>query len=165
MPQPNADLVLSPMVADDLDQVVEIERASFTNPWTREMFEGEMGRGAVSRSWVIRDRTAAVAGYCLGWLVAGELHISNLAVAPAQRRRGVGQRMLTAVLAEVAADGAHAATLEVRESNQSAINLYLRLGFRVVATRRRYYTDPVEDALVLWLTPPRGCDLESGNSL
>ena len=165
MPHPGSEFTLTPMAAGDLDQVVEIESASFTNPWTREMFAGEIGRGAVSRCWVIKDRSARVAGYCLGWLVAGELHISNLAVAPVHRRRGVGRQMLACVLAEVEAEGAEAATLEVRASNQAAINLYLGLGFRVLATRRHYYTEPVEDALVLWRTPGPGRNLESGISL
>jgi len=156
---------LSAMTAADLDRVLEIERASFSNPWSREMFAGELGRGAVSRAWVLRDANGVIVAYCLAWLVAGELHISNLAVAPERRRQGFGMLMLRRVLADAAADGGQAATLEVRESNKAALDLYLGLGFRVAGVRRRYYSDPVEDALVLWLASLPAADLESRKSL
>jgi ribosomal-protein-alanine N-acetyltransferase len=145
-----APFVLHPMQRDDLDAVVAIEQASFSNPWTRAMFEGELSRGAVARAWVVREReTEAVLGYCLGWLVAGELHISNLAVAPAARRRGVARWMLGQALARVAAEGGESAILEVRRSNVAALKLYSALGFRAVGVRRRYYSHPQEDAVVL----------------
>ena len=79
-----------------------------------------------------------------------ELHINNLAVAPPYRRRGIGTGLLTHVLNEGAKLGAHRATLEVRRSNDVARHLYERLGFATAGVRRAYYTNPVEDALVLW---------------
>ena len=94
--------------------------------------------------------------YCAAWLVFDELHINNLAVAPAWRRRGLGAALLSEVLARTAREGAHRATLEVRASNLAARGLYERFGFRTVTARRGYYTNPVEDALVLWREAENG---------
>jgi ribosomal-protein-alanine N-acetyltransferase len=82
--------------------------------------------------------------------VLDELHINNLAVLPAFRRKGVAGALLEHVLKEGSALGARRATLEVRRSNEAARRLYERLGFTVTGIRRGYYTNPVEDALILW---------------
>src|SRR5216683_3224520 len=82
--------------------------------------------------------------------VLDELHINNLAVLPAYRRAGIGSALLTHVLDEGARMGARRATLEVRRSNEAARQLYERFGFSVVGVRQGYYSNPVEDALVLW---------------
>jgi len=82
--------------------------------------------------------------------VLDELHINNLAVMPAHRRAGVATALLSGVLGDGARLGAKRATLEVRHSNVAAQRLYERFGFTVAGVRRKYYTNPVEDALVLW---------------
>ena len=132
-----APIDVGPLTVTELDEVVAIEAASFTNPWTREMFREELSRGGVGRAWVARRPGVGVVGYCLGWLVAGELHISNVAIRPDCRRQGLGWRLLNEVLAASAAQGAVSATLEVRRSNVAACNLYERLGFRVAGVRAR----------------------------
>jgi ribosomal-protein-alanine N-acetyltransferase len=86
--------------------------------------------------------------------VAGELHVNTIAVDPARRRQGLGTRLVQHVIQEARAAGAHDATLEVRRSNTAAIQLYERLGFRVEAIRPKYYTEPEEDALILWRREP-----------
>ena len=91
-----------------------------------------------------------VVAFCACWIIFDELHINTLAVAPEHRRRRVATRLLTRVLGEAAAAGVRKATLEVRASNQAALLLYERLGFHVTAVRERYYTQPDEDALILW---------------
>jgi ribosomal-protein-alanine N-acetyltransferase len=149
----------------DLDEVVAIEESSFTNPWTRTMFLGELGRGDVARAWVLRAPGGRVVAYCLGWLVAGELHISNLATGPAWRRQGLGRAFLQRALETVADEGGVDATLEVRQSNAAARNLYQELGFTVVGVRSRYYSDPTEDALVLRLDRLPAGQLETGRTL
>lgn len=147
---------IGPMVIErDLDGILAVDQASFTNPWTREMFEWEAAHSDVARVYVVRAGGAGVIAYCAGWIVFDELHINNLAVLPAWRRRGVGRALLEAVLAEARRLGAVRATLEVRASNQAARALYERAGFRPAGLRRGYYTNPVEDALILW------CDLTS----
>lgn len=142
---------VEPLEEGDLDEVLEIERASFTNPWSRQMFVWEMENAGVSYAYVLRTPEWRVAGFCTVWIVLDEVHINNIAVRPECRGHGAGRVLLLQVLSEGVALGAAKATLEVRRSNVSALKLYEGLGFRVHGTRRNYYTSPVEDALVLWL--------------
>jgi len=145
------------LAEQDLDEIVAIEVASFTNPWTRQMYLRELQNPDVSFLYVLRmpvggEGRAAyrIAGFCSFWLVLDEIHINNLAV----RRGYQGQRLGTALLEHVlqagARRGAERATLEVRRSNAPARRLYERLGFTVAATRPNYYVSPPEDALILW---------------
>jgi [ribosomal protein S18]-alanine N-acetyltransferase len=134
----------------DLDAVLAIEVESFTSPWTREMYVAELENVGVSFCYLARDETGQILGFCSFWRVLDELHINNLAVAPPYRRRGIGSTLLSYVLSEGAKLGAHRATLEVRRSNEVARHLYDHLGFATAGVRRAYYTNPVEDALVLW---------------
>lgn len=136
--------------AEDLDAVLEVEQASFVSPWTREMFLWELHNSDVSHFYVLRLESERVAAYCSFWLVFDELHINNLAVRPAYRRQGLGEALLVHVLREAAQQGARRATLEVRRSNDVARRLYEKLAFVVTDTRCGYYTNPREDALILW---------------
>ncbi len=153
--QPAPDVpVVSPLAGlDDLEGILAVDAASFYRPWTRAMYEAELRNPSVSRIHVIRTASARVAGYCATWLVAGELHINNLAILPDLRRRGLATTLLREVLRCAAAAGCERATLEVRRSNHAARQLYEGLGFRLGGVRHDYYTDPVEDALILWRGP------------
>jgi ribosomal-protein-alanine N-acetyltransferase len=135
---------------NDLDAVLGIETESFTSPWTREMYLAELQNVGVSFCYLARDEQGIVVGFCSFWRVVDELHVNNLAVLPAYRRRGIGTSLLLSVLGEGARLGARRATLEVRRSNEAARRLYERLGFSTAGVRRAYYTNPIEDALVLW---------------
>ena len=134
----------------DLEGVLEVESESFTNPWTREMYAWELQNRSVCHILVVRTNECAVAGFCAFWLVFDEIHINNLAMRPSYRAQGIGTALLHHVLAEAKQLGARRATLEVRASNEGARRLYERLGFYVAGTRRNYYSNPVEDALILW---------------
>jgi ribosomal-protein-alanine N-acetyltransferase len=134
----------------DLDGVLEVEAESFTNPWTRDMYSWELQNRAVCHILIVRTEDCPVAGFCAFWLVFDEIHINNLAMRPRFRDQGIGTALLHHVLAEARDLGARRATLEVRASNAQARRLYERLGFYVAGTRRNYYTNPVEDALILW---------------
>lgn len=137
--------------AADLEGVLEVDALSFTRPWTRTMYESEFLNRDTSRMYVLRTPGRSVAGYCAAWFVLDEVHINNIAVRPELRGRGLGSALLARVLEEGRrAIGATRATLEVRRSNHDARRLYERFGFRVAGVRRDYYTDPTEDALVLW---------------
>jgi ribosomal-protein-alanine N-acetyltransferase len=138
----------------DLDGVLEVETESFTNPWTRDMFLKDLRNVSVSYGYVLRRPERRVVAFCTIWIVVDEMHINNLAVHPAYRGRGLGRALLVSVLRLWSGLGAPHATLEVRRSNEVAINLYTTLGFRVAGTRRDYYTEPVEDALILWRDQP-----------
>jgi ribosomal-protein-alanine N-acetyltransferase len=135
---------------EDLAGVLEVESESFTNPWTREMYSWELQNRSVCHIFVVRTPDCEVAGFCAFWLVFDEIHINNVAMRPKFRGRGIGTALLLHVLTEARNLGARRATLEVRASNDGARRLYDRLGFYVAGTRRNYYSNPVEDALVLW---------------
>jgi ribosomal-protein-alanine N-acetyltransferase len=135
---------------EDLDGVLEVESESFTNPWTRDMYAWELQNRSICHIYVVRTDDCRVAGFCAFWLVFDEIHINNVAMRPRFRSQGIGTRLMHHVLAAAKGLGARRATLEVRASNDPARRLYERLGFYVAGTRRNYYTNPVEDALILW---------------
>jgi [ribosomal protein S18]-alanine N-acetyltransferase len=143
-----ATLTVDRMRADDLDSVVAIERASFTMPWSRGAFLYEMEKNRVARCLVMRDGSSVVAYLCL-WEIGDELHVTNIAVDPAVRRKGIGRSLLQGVLDDARQRGLRLVALEVRPSNIEARALYESFGFRVVGRRRGYYYDTGEDALVM----------------
>jgi [ribosomal protein S18]-alanine N-acetyltransferase len=133
-----------------IDDILAVEEASFTSPWTREMYLAELNNTGVSYFYLARTEAGQVIGFCSFWRVLDELHINNLAVLPEHRRSGIGTDLLLRVLADGAVLGAKRATLEVRRSNEAAQKLYEKFGFTVAGVRRLYYSSPPEDALVLW---------------
>ncbi len=134
----------------DLDGVLEVEAESFTNPWTRAMYAWELQNPDVCHIYVVRTEACRVAGFCAFWLVVDEVHVNNVALRPAYRGRGMGTALMRRVLTEARRLGAVRATLEVRASNAGAIRFYQEMGFKITATRPQYYTNPAEDALILW---------------
>ena len=147
-------MTIEPLASEaDIEAIIAVEHASFTNPWTREMYVAELENRGVSFFFVARDDRRHIVGFCAFWRVLDELHINNLAVLPEARRGGVASALLRRVLAEGAKLGARRATLEVRRSNEIARRLYERFGFSVAGVRRGYYSQPTEDALVLWREP------------
>jgi ribosomal-protein-alanine N-acetyltransferase len=147
-------VTIEPLASEaDIEAIIAVEHASFTNPWTRDMYLAELENRGVSFFFVARDETRRIVGFCAFWRVLDELHINNLAVLPEARRTGVASALLRRVLAEGAKLGARRATLEVRRSNEIARRLYERFGFSVAGVRRAYYSQPTEDALVLWREP------------
>lgn len=135
--------------ADGIQEILQIDRASFSNPWTHEMYECELQN---DRSYVViaRGEDGQALGYCAFWIILDEVHINNVAVRQPFTRQGVGRALVERALSIGRGQGAAAATLEVRRSNSAARRLYERLGFVERGTRRRYYSDPEDDALVLW---------------
>src|SRR2546422_772603 len=136
------------MRPEDLDEVLEIERASFSMPWSRGAFLYEMQQNRVARCWALREG-ARVVGYLCLWEVADEVHITNIAVRPDCRRRGLGRTLLGGILDEARQRRIRLVVLEVRPSNTEARTLYESFGFRVVGRRRGNYYDTAEDALVI----------------
>ena len=141
------------MRVEDVEQVLDIERLSFPLPWSRESFIREICEIDNSRLMVVaedEEARAGVMGYACWWEVADECHITNFAVAPAHRRKGVADVLLGRVLEDAKGRGLLRATLEVRLGNAAAIALYEKWGFTAAAMRPRYYPDNREDALVMW---------------
>ncbi len=139
------------MRRDDLEAVLAIERASFPLPWSREAFLREMCEIDNSHLVVVEEEGGdAPLAYACWWEVVDECHVTNFAVAPAHRRRGVGEFLLESILEDARRLGVVRATLEVRMGNAAAIALYEKWGFTAAAMRPRYYPDNREDALVMW---------------
>jgi ribosomal-protein-alanine N-acetyltransferase len=147
-------LTIESMKKEDLDKVLAIEQASFSQPWSRNLFLSEFRSVTVSTLLVALAGDPGlrrVAGYIVSWNVEDEMHILNLAVAPAFRRRGIARSLVLSAVRRGNARGAQRAFLEVRASNTAAQKLYSSLGFTGSFTRRDYYDDPVEDAVVMTL--------------
>ena len=145
------------MRAEDLRQILEIERGSFDNPWSGALFLQEL-RIPFSRIVVIRagdDPNGTVLGYLCRWFVADEVHVLNVAVHPRHRRQGIANVLMAEALREARARNAEAVTLEVRRSNAGARRLYATLAFEEVGVRRNYYGRG-EDALIMRLALPHG---------
>jgi len=141
-------LSIERMLPADLPDVLVIERASFSMPWSRGAFLYEIEQNQVARCWVGRSDGRLV-GYICVWEVVDELHVTNVAVHPDARRQGIARALLESVFAHARAVGSRMVILEVRPSNTEAIPLYESFGFRVVGRRRGYYYDTGEDALVM----------------
>jgi ribosomal-protein-alanine N-acetyltransferase len=138
----------------EIDAILAVEEASFTNPWTREMYLAELDHEGVAFFYVARGAEGRIVGFCSFWRVLDELHINNLAVLPEYRRQGVASALLSRVIEVGAGMGSRRATLEVRSSNDVARRLYGGFGFVVAGVRRGYYSNPIEDALVLCREDP-----------
>ena len=150
------------MTRADLDQALLIEQASFGMPWSRQLFLRELHNPAISTLLAAfkdpgpsgkRPAARVVTGYIVFWVVADEMHILNLAVAPARRLRGIAKRLVQSALEKAYAKGARIAYLEVRASNTAAQKLYLGLGFTGISLRKGYYDRPTEDAVIMELGP------------
>lgn len=161
--QPISQILIEPGTLADLDAILRIEQASFSSPWTRKMFEGELTENPFGRLLVARQvgegpdsgdpAVRELVGYVCFWVVFEELRLMTLAVDPAARRQGIGAELLRRALAVGRAEGARRALLEVRASNAAALRLYERAGFRQFSVREKYYTNPVEDAVLMELHP------------
>ncbi len=143
-----SSLALDRMRPEDLEDVLAIERVSFTMPWSRGAFLYEIQQNRVARCWVGRLDDGVVGYLCL-WEVVDEVHITNVAVHPDARRQGVARSLLSSVLEDGRGRGFKIVVLEVRPSNQHALRLYESFGFHVVGRRHGYYYDTGEDALVM----------------
>ncbi len=141
------------MRKEDVDQVLAIEHASFSMPWSKNLFLSEFRSASVSNLLValVPSHTRVVAGYIVYWVIEDEMHILNLAVAPSHRRHGIARQLVYGALKRAYAKGARRAFLEVRMSNTAAKKLYSSMGFTGTSIRRDYYDTPVEDAIVMIL--------------
>ncbi len=146
--RPPVRVEVTEMTLADIPAVHRIERASFPTPWPLYAFRHELETNRLARYLVVRAGGEIVA-YAGVWLMVDEAHVTTFAVAPAWRARGIGGRLLLAVLRLANEMGAGVATLEVRLSNLVARRLYEKYGFRPVGIRPRYYSDNGEDALIM----------------
>lgn len=146
------NVVLRRLEARDLDTVEEIERASYPTPWSRAMFVAELRKPSSLAIGAFSDEGELV-GYAFVSRYVDAWHVMNVAVGLDYRRRGIATTLLERLFEVTASDPRSGYTLEVRVSNTNAIRLYESLGFESRGTRRGYYTDNREDALIMWREP------------
>lgn len=145
------EIAFRPMEVTDLPQIEELEVLSFPTPWPRQAFYDELLRNPFAR-YTVLTIGGKVVGYCGCWLILDEAHITNIALHPDYRGRGLGEALLRYVISFTKMLGATKMTLEVRVSNFIAQSLYEKIGFKRSGIRRGYYTDNHEDAIIMWVT-------------
>lgn len=151
MPAASAPLI-SPMTEGDLDEVAALAASAFAQPWGREVFAEELAR-SWSRLRALRATPGGpICAFANFWLVRDEVHVLNLATAPAARRGGYARLLLEDLLGFARAHRARHVTLEVRRGNAAAQRLYKTAGFAAIGVRPRYYAEDEEDAIVMLLT-------------
>ncbi len=140
------------MRAEDLDEVMDIERVCFPHPWSADLFRRELSH---EWSWILvaegedASHRRYIVGFIIFWIVHDEIHILNVAAHPGFRRRGVARALLAEAVAIGRTSRTVLATLEVRRSNAAALALYRTFGFRPVGVRPNYYSDDGEDAIIM----------------
>ena len=142
------------MTAEDVTEIAALEKQCFTLPWSEKSFRDEMAN-KLAIYHVAKDDGACV-GYAGFWNVSGEGDVTNVAVLPEYRRRGVGSSLVAEMVKTAESLKLELLTLEVRKSNIAAQKLYEKFGFEILGERKRYYSDNGEDAYIMTKTFPRG---------
>ena len=140
---------IAPMVDADVPSVLRIEEESFSTTWPPNAFYQELHENKLAHYFVAK-RNGRVVGYGGIWVIVEDSHVTTIAVDNEYRGRRYGERLLLHLLDQAIARGASWMTLEVRESNLPAQRLYRKYGFTTVSTRKGYYSDNNENALVMW---------------
>ena len=148
MPRP-APVAIRQMRLDDIEYVSRLERRCYTLPWSSGAYVTEVGNSNAYYTVATLDDSGIV-GYCGMWVIMDEMHMTTIAVDPAVRGLRIGERLLLDLIREGILRGAERATLEVRERNTVAHNLYVKYGFEDVAVRKNYYSDNGENAIIMW---------------
>jgi len=143
------DVVIKETALNHIDDIMMVERLSFTIPWSRESFIHELKDNKFSR-YISALVNGKVVGYAGMWIIFDEGHITNIAVHPEFRKNGIGSRLLEKLIDISQENGVEKLTLEVRRSNTAAKNLYYKYGFKEEGIRKCYYADNGEDAIIMW---------------
>lgn len=145
-----AEILIRMMSADDIDNVMEVEHNAFSMPWSRRAFENEMYNNQFAH-YLVAEVGGKIVGYCGVWIVIDEAHVTNIAVHSRYRGRKIGQELLANLMELAYTYGGRTMTLEVRETNETARNLYDKFGFVPGGVRKNYYMDNNENAIVMWV--------------
>ena len=137
------------MEEGDLEQVTRIEKNIFSDPWSRQSFLDSLNQSMCV--YLVVEKQEEIVAYCGLYVVQDEGQITNVAVKENYRNAHVATVMLEELIQRAEDKGACNFTLEVRASNNAAIHLYEKLGFKNVGTRKKFYEKPVEDAVIMWL--------------
>jgi ribosomal-protein-alanine N-acetyltransferase len=155
LPFAEQDIFFRKMQIHDVEQVIELERSIFRDPWSRNHFVHEILDNPISFSFVV-EKEMRVIGYVISWRIDDEAHLAKLAIDEGFQRRNIGGFFLCKVLEEMKCDEVRIVYLEVRRSNVAAQNLYLKHGFKIIGTRKNYYSKDKEDALLMSLSLKEG---------
>ena len=136
------------MTVDDISQVAEIERQIFSIPWSEKAFRNSMESD--NTIYIVAKENNNVAGYAGMYLSFEEGNITNVAVNPLSRRKGIGEKIVRDILNRACEKGVRDVFLEVRETNSVAIALYEKIGFKEEGIRKNFYDKPRENALIMW---------------
>lgn len=139
---------IRPMTNRDISEVISIENVSYSAPWTRREFYGELNFNRLAKYFVI-EKEGKIVGYIGSWFFKDFVHITNIAVHPDYRKHGIGTKLMKHIIELASRKGAKKIVLEVRVSNKIAQNLYKKLGFKVEKVKREYYPDNKEDAFYM----------------
>ena len=135
------------MAEAHVEAVAQLEKEYFSLPWSVNSVRSELSNPL--SLWIVATEGERVAGYVGSQSVMGEADMMNIAVSADFRRRGIGEALVRTLVARLKENAVHCLTLEVRASNEPAINLYNKLGFVQIGRRPNYYKSPKEDALIL----------------
>lgn len=135
------------MTAEDARELSELDKLCFDIPWSQKSFEDEAGNN-LATYFTARDN-GKIIGYAGFWSVSGEGDITNVAVLPEYRKKGIASKLIESVIKKSNELSLSLLTLEVRKSNFAAQNLYSKYGFEIIGERKRYYSDNHEDALIM----------------
>lgn len=149
------DIILRDMTEDDIEQVLEIESQSFSTPWTRNAFLIELRENMLAQ-YIVAQVDEKVVGYAGIWKILNEGHITNIAVLKDYRGKGIGNVLIEGLIWYCSKNNLDSMTLEVRESNTVAQNLYKKYGFVNSGIRPKYYGDNGENAIIMWRDNRRG---------
>lgn len=138
------------MDVDDLDQVMEVEKDCFPNPWNYSVFFSEITKNQFAY-YLVAEMDGNIVGYCGLWVIVDEAHITNIGIHSSLRRQGIGDYLFRGAMEMAKTLGAVKISLEVRVSNKPAQALYRKYGLQDGGIRKQYYTDNQEDALVMWV--------------
>lgn len=143
-------MIIRKMLETDLEQVMNVEQHSFPTPWPEEIFRQEITQNQHAHYFVV-ELNEEIIGYAGTWIVADDAQITNIAILPTFRGRKVGQQLFAHVLQYAMQMGVSRLSLEVRISNVVAQKMYRKFGLVPGGIRKNYYTDNLEDALVMWV--------------
>ncbi|KEI96732.1 30S ribosomal protein S18 [Clostridium botulinum A2B3 87] len=146
------DIIVLPFSLEHIDGVMEIDNLSFSVPWSRNSYETELKNKFTKYIVVLNEETNKVLGFAGMWLIIDECHITNIAVHPNYRGLGIGNILMNEIIDICKEHNLTGITLEVRESNTAAKNLYYKYGFKDSGIRKGYYADNNENALLMWKT-------------
>ena len=143
-------MLIRPMEISDIEQVADIEKASFSMPWSPQGFKDamDMERNIL----LVAQEGDYILGYVCTYVVLDEGELTNIAVRPDSRGRGIGRMLMEELLKKAVDAGVKTIVLEARVSNTAAIKLYEQMGFRKLGIRKNFYEQPVEDALIMSFT-------------